>query len=313
MDLSIIIINWNTADLLKQCLQSVVNNLNNFEAEIWVIDNASSDHSVAMVKSTFPGVNLIENKENFGFAKANNLGSEHVRGRYILFLNPDTIIPAGTLSNLLSFAEAHPDYGLIGPKILNPDGSLQRSCWPGFPGIGMAISDAFFLWKIKIFPKFLSYEYSIKDLGSTRRVAHLLGACILIRRTAWEKVGTFDEMYYMYYEETDLCFRLSKHGWKVVYYPETEIIHYGQMSSRQIPEKSLQNYYHSLYHFCKIDRGYGYIRLALLKAVMYMAILMRLFLWHWRRKRAKGHENRLHGQKMWEGYLKTLKTIWAIT
>ncbi len=177
----------------------------------------------------------------------------------------------------------------------------------------MAISDAFFLWKLKKFPKIFTYEYSIKDLEATRLVAHLLGACIMIRRTAWEKVGTFDEMYYMYYEETDLCFRLSNHGWKVVYYPETEIIHYGQMSSRQIPEKSLQNYYHSLYYFCKKDRGYGVFRLTLLKAIMYLAILMRLSLWHWRRIRAKGQENRLHSQKMWEGYLKTLKTIWSIT
>jgi GT2 family glycosyltransferase len=312
MDLSIIIVNWNTCDLLKQCLQSIYANLNGFQTEIWVIDNASSDRSVEIVRSTFPGVNLISNKENLGFAKANNLGSEQAKGRYILFLNPDTILPSGSLSNLMNFAEAHPDYGLIGPRILNPDGSLQRSCWPGFPGIGMTISDAFFLWKLKKFPKFFTFEYSLRELGISRQVAHLLGACILIRRTAWEKIGAFDEMYYMYYEETDLCFRATNQGWKVVYYPDTEIIHYGQMSSRQIPEKSLQNYYHSLYYFCKKDRGYGSIKLTLLKIIMYFAIMMRLALWFWRRKRAKGHESFLYGQRMWEGYIRTLKMIWSI-
>lgn len=277
MQLSIAIVNWNTRDLLRQCLDSVFENLDGVESEVIVVDNGSSDGSTDMVRAHFPRVNLIDAGENLGFTRANNLAYRESSGDYFLLLNSDTVVQHGALATLVRFLDENPVAGAVGSRLLNPDHTLQRSCSP-FPTPTSELFDALYL--SKLFPKsriFGSYAMSYWDFDRVREVDFAGGSCLLLRRTALEQVGPLDEEYFMYSEEADLCYRLKLGGWKVYFQPEARVVHYGGQSSRLDVNRTSVELYRSKYRFMK--KHYGLASATAYRAVVILSAAVRLATW----------------------------------
>jgi len=234
-DLSIIIVNWNTRELLLQCLRSITAQIAAYKSEIIVVDNASGDGSVEVVRSEFPAVTLIVNEQNLGFAKANNLGLRECTGRYVFLINSDVVLRDGCMSSLYEYMEQHPEIGVLGPKILNGDLTLQESC-KEFPTIwnslcrALALDSAF--PNCRLFSSQLMRYWSHNDI---RSVDILSGCFWMVRREALKTVGPLDEQFFMYAEDKDWCKRYWKSGWSVDYYPPAEAIHLAAASSARDP------------------------------------------------------------------------------
>ncbi|MHC5037157.1 MAG: glycosyltransferase family 2 protein [Planctomycetota bacterium] len=231
MDLSILIVSFNTSALLKESLVSICTGKNGSECEVLVIDNHSSDGSPEMVRENFPEVRVIANEKNLGFARGVNRGIEESSGRYILILNADTVLPEDGIPTLLAFADE--EYrnrraGIVGVRLLNADGSLQYSKGR-FPTISRTLADA-----LRPKPR-RKYTYSEYDVpGETDWVT---GACLLVRRELLEDLGNLDENFFLYYEDVDLCWRAHQKGWKVVYYPGFEVRHCNPYCRRNEPRE----------------------------------------------------------------------------
>jgi GT2 family glycosyltransferase len=249
-DLSVITVNWNTCGELRECLESV-SRADPGNMEVIVVDNASGDDSVHMVRREFPNVRLIENTENLGFGRGSNKGIEASRGRYVLLLNPDSVVQDDSLSALLKFADANPDSGIIGLKIMNPDGTLQYSC-RRFPTLQAAVFRNTIL--AHFFPKnTYTLEYLMADLDHTveRDVDWVSGAAMLVRREFIEDVGIFDERFFMYCEDVDLGFRAKQNGWRVTYFPGAVVVHARGRSSDKSPNRMIIEHHKSMYKFFK--------------------------------------------------------------
>jgi len=229
LDLSIIIVSWNAKAYLLECLQSLKSEANSCQAEIIIVDNASTDGSVEAVREEFSHVKLVVNTANLGFAKANNIGIEQSAGRYICLVNSDVKVLQGCLASMLAYLDHHPHVGLLGPKVFNPDLTLQRSCWK-FPTLGNSLSRA--LGLDTIFPHLTFFPHD------TAGVVEVLSGCFLMaRREALDQVGLLDENFFMYAEDVDWCKRFGDAGWQAVYLPTATIIHFGGGSSSQAPVK----------------------------------------------------------------------------
>lgn len=230
--LSIIIVSFNTCDLLRQCLESVFDNKTSHELEVFVVDNDSADDSVEMVQKSFPQVKLIANKKNIGFAAANNQAFNISTGDYIVLLNPDSRLKSQALDNGVAFMEAHPEAGICGCRLLNFAGQLEPSA-RRFPN-----SIYKFLMISGISAKFASSkilgrgDYKYFDHNSSIEVDWVPGTFSLIRRTMLDELGLFDERFYLYYEETDLCLKAKRAGWKVFFFPGAEVVHAGGACSK---------------------------------------------------------------------------------
>lgn len=238
-DVSVIIVNWNTRDILRNCLTSVYAQTETMVFEVIVIDNASSDGSAAMVKQEFPQVRLIENTQNRGFAAANNQGMQFAKGRYVLLLNSDTVVLDGAIQKTLAFADQHPQAAVVGCKVLNPDRTLQPTCFM-FPSLLNLFLSATYLYKV--FPRshfFGRERMTWWDRDEVRRVQVVTGCFMLVRQEAIRQVGMMDEGYFMYAEETDWCWRFLKAGWENLFYPDACIIHLGGQSSKQVKVRSI--------------------------------------------------------------------------
>lgn len=248
MDLSVIIVSWNVKKLLEQCLLSIYEQSEGLDLEIIVVDNNSSDQTVKMVAEKFPKVKLIANDNNAGFAKANNQGIEVASGRLLLLLNPDTKILDKALITMVSFMERRQDVALAGCQLVNADNSLQPSV-RRFPTLGTHLG---MMFKLHHFFSFKHYQWQDFDYGREAQVKQLMGAFIMMRRSAWEKIGQLDEKYYLWFEEVDYCLRADKSGLKIVYTPVAKIVHYGEQSFKQA-ENLKKQYYFSLsrLHFVK--------------------------------------------------------------
>jgi len=237
LDLSVVIVNWNVRELLRRCLHSVLasGRLGGLAMEVIVVDNASSDGSVEMVRAEFPPVRLIANEENLGFTRANNQGITASRGRYVLLLNPDTEVLGDALGAMVDYIDAHPDVGALGPMLLNPDGSVQSSR-RRFPTLATALLEStVFQWELSRDNRILRRYYVLdRPDDEVQEVDWVTGACILMRREAIEEVGPLDEGFFMYSEELDWCRRAKERGWKVIYLPTARVIHYGGKSSEQV-------------------------------------------------------------------------------
>lgn len=233
MDLSIIIVNYNTCDLLRDCLHSVYASEGDFRYEVIVVDNSSADDSVAMVQQEFPQANLICSDVNCGYACANNLGLRQAQGEYLLLLNPDTVLPASALQAMLAFMEQHPDAGVAGPKLILADGSLDLACRRSFPTLDVAFYRLVGLSKrYPDSPHYNRYNLGYLDPDEIAEVDSVVGAFMLMRRTALEQAGLFDERFFMYAEDIDLCYRIKvDHGWKVYYNPAVVVTHYKSQST----------------------------------------------------------------------------------
>ena len=234
MTLSIIIVSWNVRWDLTDCLKSINKYLPNTSFEVIVVDNASTDRTLEAIKTDFPEVITIANSENRGFAAANNQGIEISRGEYILLLNPDTILHMDSLKTLIEFMDKNKDVGICGPKLLNEDGSTQQSARE-FPSYRGALYRFTFLKYFKIFKNsYRSWLMRDFDHKSQRDVDQLMGAALLVRKSIMNKIGGFDEDFFMYYEEVDLCYRIKQCGWRIVFLPQACVTHLGGRSSQQI-------------------------------------------------------------------------------
>ena len=257
MDLSIVIVNWNTKKLLLDCLASIFETVSNISTEIWLIDNASVDGSVEAVEQVYPNVNIIQNSKNLGFAAANNQAFSKMRGRYALLLNTDTVLVKGAVAEIYRFMENHPDVGMACGQLLNSDGSRQNS-FANFPGLASLVLGESLLQFI--FPR--KYPGKRKAISRPMEVDSCIGACLMVRAKAMETVGWLDENFFFFLEETDWACRMKKAGWKVCIVPSARIFHLqGQSVGHDIRSRIL--FYRSRYFYFKKwhrDR-YGLIRM----------------------------------------------------
>lgn len=260
-DVSIIIVNWNTRDLLLACLASLSEAIGSLRADVWVVDNNSTDGSTAAVREQFPQVRLIVNAANVGFAVANNQAIRTSQGRYILLLNSDTVALPGSIAALVRFLDQHPRVGIVGAQLVNGDGTLQPS-WASFPTVWSELIGK----NIRV-----RRPYPTRDGMPAYAVDWVGGACLLIRRAAVERVGLLDEDFYMYSEEADWCFRVKQHGWDICYFPEARVIHYGGQSSKKASTRMKCQLYRSKVRF--FQKHYGPRRTLVLRLALQMLFL----------------------------------------
>ena len=243
-----VVINRNTRDLLIECLESLADQDIAGGISVWVVDNGSSDGSPAEVLRHFSEANLIWNDRNAGYAKACNQGIKNSIEPYIIIMNSDTVLSPGTASTLVAFLEQNPEVGVAAPRILNPDGSIQYSV-RDFPGLKTAFMHAFAGLIRSDNPYSASYKKTAWDHDSKAEVDWVSGACMALRRKAVEEVGGFDEGYFMYVEDVDLCWRMREAGWRVVYLPGGDVLHHVGMSSRAATTRMLFHHHRSMLRF----------------------------------------------------------------
>ncbi len=273
-DVSIIIVNWNTRDLLAKCLRCVEDTVKKVSYETYVVDNASTDGSPDMVRKDFPNVKLIANTENVGFAKANNQAMRVCEGRYVLLLNSDAFVKENTIDHMVEFMEAHPDAGMAGCKLLYEDGSLQRSC-ATFPTLATEFYIAVGLDKIfPNSPTFGKYLMTDWNYATTRVVDVIMGAFMLARADVIKMVGLMDEAFFMYSEEVDWCYRFKEAGWKVYFCPDVEAVHLWGGSSKVIKTQSLIRLYKARVQFFR--KHYGSVTAFLYKLILIFNSLVRV-------------------------------------
>lgn len=254
LDLSIIIVNYNTCDLLQNCLTSIFNGDNTISFNVVVVDNASTDGSGSMVKSRFPQVKLISSMTNGGFAYANNLGLRYVgfdnsgtphpqAPRYALLLNPDTLLPANALAEMVNFMDEHPDVGAAGPKLVRLDGSLDLACRRSFPTPEVSFYRMIGLSKLLPHsPKFGRYNMTFVDPDQLLEVDSVVGAFMMVRRETIAQAGLLDEAYFMYGEDLDWAYRIKEHHWKIFYNPAVTVTHVKRAASRKSQKANIEFY-----------------------------------------------------------------------
>ena len=255
MDLSVIIINWNTKKLLDQCLSSVFKHTKDLKFEVIVVDNNSQDSSQALVEKKFPKTKLILNKDNLGFTKANNQGIKVAKGKYILLLNSDTYLIENSFKKIIKRAQKLKNLGALGPQLLNDDKSIQQSVgfFPNLPQVffWMTFIDDFAGGQ-HLKPYHVDHNAFYKK---DREVDWVTAAAILVPRTVIKKVGKLDENIFMYGEETEWCYRIKKAGFKVYFSPTAKIIHIGRGSSKKIPTSAFIGEYQGVIYFYKKYKG----------------------------------------------------------
>ncbi|MDI6616054.1 MAG: glycosyltransferase family 2 protein [Syntrophaceae bacterium] len=252
MDITIVIVNWNTRDLLGDCLQSIYETVSDVTFEVIVVDNASGDGSVAMVRDGFPAVRIIENTQNRGFSAANNQAFAVMRGRYALLLNSDTVLTEGAVHELFSFMEGNAKAAMAGGQLLNRDGSRQNSIanYPTLLSLFMNLP----LLEVLFPGRYPSKRYEHKE---PLAVESVIGACMLVRREAMDEVGILDEGYFFFFEETDWAYRMRSAGWKIFHVPSARIYHLQGMSiGRDVRSRIL--FYRSRYRFFGKWKGSTY-------------------------------------------------------
>jgi len=252
LDLSIIIVNYNVKEFLQTLLHSIERASSNITNEVIVVDNASDDGSVELIKNKFQSVNLIENKSNVGFGRANNQALKIARGTFILLINPDAVVSEDTFDKMISFFKENPDAGLAGCKILNADGSLQLACRRSFPGPWTSFTKVTGL--SNLFPNsklFARYNLTYLDENNTYEVDAISGSFMMMRKEVYKKIGGFDERFFMYGEDLDICYRVQQTGYKVYYVHSTQIIHYKGESTKRSDLDETKVFYNAMHLFVK--------------------------------------------------------------
>ncbi len=273
-DVTAILVNWNGCALLERALTALFTTTHSVALQVIVVDNASSDGSVAMVQQRFPEVTLLVNEENVGFGRANNQALELAEGRYILLLNTDAFVHDGAVDGMVAFMDAHPDAGSVGCRLSYEDGSLQRSCF-AFPTLTTEIWGALFL--DRLFPRssvFGRYQMTFWDMNDTRAVDSLMGACLMVRSDVVKRIGLFDEQFFMYSEEIDLCYRLQQAGLRNYYLPAVSATHLWGGSSRRIHRESFLRLYQSRVKFFR--KHYGHCTARWYKTILSVSSLVRI-------------------------------------
>ena len=273
-DLSVVIVNFNTRDELRDCLNSVL--AETHPAEVIVVDNASSDGSVEMLHGEFPNLRLIRNSENFGFAKASNQGIKVSTGRYVILLNPDCTVRPGAFSELVHFGDGNPGVGIFGLKILNPDGTVFESC-RRFPTLAAGIFRNAIL--ARLFPNnpyIKEYLMADWDHSEVAEVDWVSGAALVARRETLDQIGLLDERFFMYCEDVDIAYRAKQAGWKVMYFPGATVVHLRARSSDQNPVPMIIAFHRSMYAFFR--KHYAAQSSILTRAVVPLGLILRTLL-----------------------------------
>jgi GT2 family glycosyltransferase len=253
IDLSIVIVSWNTREVLLPAVASVFREVKGVSYEVLVVDNGSKDGSADAVEAEFPEANVIRIKRNLGFAGGNNVALRRAQGRYAVLLNSDTITHAGAFERMVRYMDDHPEAGACGPQLLKPDGSKQN-CFHNLPSLATELVNLSLL-KI-LFPR--KYPSKRQTYTEPIEVDAVLGACMMVRREVIEKVGLMDEGFFLFLEETDWCARIREAGWKVVHIPDARITHLsGESSKKKNPAQTRIEYYRSLYRFFGKNHGKG--------------------------------------------------------
>jgi GT2 family glycosyltransferase len=241
MDLSIVLLNYKSKGLLRQCINGLLAAPHGKSYEIIVVDNDSEDGTPEMITQEFPEVRCIVSPTNCGFGPGNNIGIREAKGRYVVIMNPDIVVLDGALDCLVDYMDEHSDVGMVGPQLMNPDRSIQYSCYQ-YPTPMIPVYRRTPLGKLKSGKQAIR-EYVMQDWdhATEREVDWLLGACIMMRKDMLDKVGLFDEQFFLYLEDTDLCRRAWEAGWRVVYNPAAQLVHYHKRESAGGVLKSLRN------------------------------------------------------------------------
>jgi len=250
VDLSVVIVNYNTRDLLRDCLNSLRPELEGLDHEILVVDNASSDGSPAMLAEAFPSVTLLVNPTNSGFSRANNRALRQARGRDVLLLNPDTLVQPGAVRTLAGALHALPGAVGVGPRVMRPDGRLDLACRRSFPSPGVAA--ARLLGLSRLFPRnsvLARYNLSYRDPAQPGEIDAGTAAAMCFSREALAAVGFFDEDFFMYGEDLDLCYRLKQRGGRIYYVPSATVIHLKGMASGRQAKAMLREFHRSMWLF----------------------------------------------------------------
>lgn len=258
-DVAVIIVNWNTCDCLRTCLDFLfASDLPGIGLDVIVVDNGSNDGSVEMVRNEFPDVRLIRNQTNVGYARAVNRGLTVASGRYILLLNSDAYVEKKTLRDLCRFMDNHNAVGAVSPRLAREDGTVQPYLFGRDPKPAYLLRRGL---------KRLVFDGSLHrwDVPETREVEWVSGACLMIRKEALDTVGSLDEQMFMFFEDNDLCLRMRMSGWRVVYYPETTVTHIGGKSLAKNP-RAKYAYYESLQHF--YTKHYGFAACVLIRILL---------------------------------------------
>lgn len=279
VDLSIVIVNFNAERFLRRCLCSIYENTQDINYEVWVVDNASTDGSLDMLNRKFPEVRVIANHTNAGFAEANNQAIKRAIGKYILLLNPDTLVVERALDKLVQFMEQTPDTGIIGPKVFDDEikASVQYSC-RRFP----TLMNALFGRHSPLTKLFPNNRFSKKflmlglDHSRTMEVDWVSGCCLLIRRELLDQIGLLDEEYRLFFEDIDICYRAHKAKRKIIYYPKAHVVHFIGKSRARVPLKSIYNRHKSMKHF--YDKYYrrGFLEGGLIIFAIYVRMVLTL-------------------------------------
>lgn len=283
LDLGIVIVNWNTRDLLRACLKTVFASQGDFAYSVVVVDNASDDGSAAMIRQEFPQAELIANAENVGYPRGNNIGLRRLgyhgardvdaaAPRYALLLNPDTEVPAEALWRMIQFMDSRPDIGAAGPKLVLTDGSLDKACRRGFPT--PMVSFYHYSGLARLFPRhrrFGRYNMTFADEDHELEVDSVVGACMQVRKAAIEQAGLLDEAFFMYGEDLDWAYRVKQAGYKVWYYPAVTVHHVKRAASRRSPKAQFEFWRAMLIFYRKhFRRGTLYpVHLMILTALLF--------------------------------------------
>ncbi len=264
MELSIAIVSYNARDELENCLRSILENTDGCELEIVVTDNASTDGSVALVESGFPSVAIERSFENVGFSRASNRSWRRAHGELVLFLNSDTVVPKGAIATMVAYMKARPEIGALGPRLRNAEGALEMS-------FGAMLSFATEAWRKLLNAGYRDGAGPLRGfvearLARERDVDWVSGACLMTRRDLLATIGGFDESFFLYSEDVDLCARIRAQGKKVVFTPDVEVTHLRGRSTSQLPNEAFVESQRSRLHF--YAKHYGQPRLGLLKLYM---------------------------------------------
>src|SRR3990172_7738260 len=276
IDLSICIVSYQARDLLRDCLRSIYETIDSLSFEIIVVDNYSEDGTLEMLKDEFPNVRLLVNDHNTGYTRPNNQAMRESKGRYVVLLNPDTLVKPNAIAELFAFLETHPEVGIVGPKVLNRDGSLQKQCrrsearpWDAF---------CYFSGLSRIFPhdkRFSGYLMTYLSEDLTHEAEAVSGSCMMIRHKVIDQIGYLDELFFAYQEDTDYCRRARLAGWKVFYDPSAQIIHYGGEGGSNVqPFRSIIEWHRSYYLYYRKHFARDY--LFVFNAIYYMGMLIKL-------------------------------------
>lgn len=248
IDLSIIIVNWNTKQLLLDCIASIYGTVKRTSFEIIVVDNASTDGSVEMISLAHPAVKVLVNASNCGFARANNIAMKQMRGRYAAILNSDTRLTESSMDDMVDFMNRHPEAGICGPQLLNADNTKQTSAGD-FP---VLLTEFMSRRLIRLlFPNVYKRAFRTKftEFDRPSQVDVIMGACMVVRKKAIESAGILDEDYFFFYEEIDWCYRVRRGGWLVYHLPEIKIYHFGGQSRKELNLKARAESWRSRYLF----------------------------------------------------------------